>query len=215
MLELAGGAIVVREVERPGKQRRFMQASFTMESSAVFKATAAGEPLAQHDYPADIKREVVVLDLREPSTTARLADEVKKLWDEGLTRKEISKRVGLHPTGVTKALRYWHVDRGLTPPKRSAQPRRPKGQRLAEQLADQIKSLLDLGLSYEETAARLKTSLTTITASVKHWHEQRGLPVPDGRTRRRELRLQGAGTTSPLADTSTSQHSAELTPGLL
>ncbi len=28
---------------------------------------------------------------------------------------------------------------------------------------------------------------TTLTAAIKFWHESRGLPVPDGRTRRKSL----------------------------
>lgn len=196
LMELVGGAIVVREVQREGKKRCYMQASFAMESTALLKASAAGEPLAKYVGQVDPHSDVVVLDLREPSPTERLADEVKLLWDEGVPYHVIGQRIGLHPTGVTKALQHWHVERGLAPPKLSAQPRRQKSLHLAEQLADPVKELLDRGLSHKETGSRLQCSLSTITAAVKHWHEQRGLPVPDGRTRRRELRIAAKQYTS-------------------
>lgn len=213
LLELVGGAIVVREIQRQGKKRCYMQASFTMASSAVLKASAAGPTLAKQLCSVDSMREVVELDLREPSLTERLADEVKLLWDEGLMYKEIGQRVGLHTTGVTKALRHWYVERGLASPKRGAQPRRQQHMHLAEHLSDQVKELLDLGLSHKEAGSRLQCSLSTITAAVKHWHEQRGLPAPDGRTRRRELRLKIEAKASEIACPSTSPNSANLATG--
>ncbi len=42
-------------------------------------------------------------------------------------------------------------------------------------------------VKYGKIAIALNIDRNTVTSSVKYWHEQRGLPVPDGRTRRKSL----------------------------
>jgi len=39
----------------------------------------------------------------------------------------------------------------------------------------------------QDIADRLQVDRNTITATVRWWHEEQGLPVPDGRTRRKGL----------------------------
>jgi hypothetical protein len=43
------------------------------------------------------------------------------------------------------------------------------------------------GMLLQDIADRLQADRNTVTSAVKHWHTVRGLPVPDGRTRRKEL----------------------------
>jgi transposase len=58
---------------------------------------------------------------------------------------------------------------------------------LAEAEADQVMALFREGLPLQEIAERLGCCRDTVTAAVRHWHESRGLPVPEGRNRRKEL----------------------------
>lgn len=44
-------------------------------------------------------------------------------------------------------------------------------------------------LPVKEIALRLECGLETVRAAVVTWHESRGLPVPDGRERRKQIRL--------------------------
>jgi DNA invertase Pin-like site-specific DNA recombinase len=54
-----------------------------------------------------------------------------------------------------------------------------------ERRCDRAKELLDQGLRHREIAATLGCAPSRLTLLLRHWHESRGLPVPDGRKRRR------------------------------
>ena len=58
---------------------------------------------------------------------------------------------------------------------------------MAMKIADQAKALMDKGMLLQEIAKELGCSRDRITGAIKHWHSSRGLPVPDGRTRRKSL----------------------------
>jgi site-specific DNA recombinase len=47
--------------------------------------------------------------------------------------------------------------------------------------------MINEGLLLIEIAERLGCDRNVITKAIKHWHQSRGLPVPDGRARREEL----------------------------
>ena len=61
-----------------------------------------------------------------------------------------------------------------------------------------------------DVAVELGVDRNTVTAAWRHWHASRGLPAPDGRTRRKSLPKGGAPRTadpatdeSPAADKAT------------
>jgi hypothetical protein len=56
-----------------------------------------------------------------------------------------------------------------------------------EQLADQAKALWDDDILMQEIANVLECNRDTVTTAIRHWFGSRGLPVPDGRNRRRGL----------------------------
>ena len=41
----------------------------------------------------------------------------------------------------------------------------------------------------QDIADTLKVDRNTVTSAIRWWHEVRGLPIPDGRTRRKELEV--------------------------
>lgn len=45
------------------------------------------------------------------------------------------------------------------------------------------------GMLLQEIAAELHVDRNTVTAAVRYSHESRGIPVPDGRRRRRDLEV--------------------------
>ena len=51
----------------------------------------------------------------------------------------------------------------------------------------QAHELAEQGLPYSEIAERLEIRRNRLTAVMAHWYESRGLEVPDGRSRRRQL----------------------------
>ncbi len=54
-------------------------------------------------------------------------------------------------------------------------------------LADQAKALADQGLHYADVSEQLGVRRSRMTMLIAHWHQSRGLEVPDGRARRQYL----------------------------
>jgi transposase len=131
--------------------------------------------------------EKVVLDFREPRSYEELADQVKALFDQGVSYDGIAEKLGCHRNVVTKALGHWYAQRGLSAPDGRSCRRRLAGASLAEELADKAKDLWDRNLLMREIADRLQCCLQTAIQAIAHWFRSRGLEVPDGRTRRKQL----------------------------
>lgn len=137
------------------------------------------------------------VDFRGASPAEELADAAKALWDRDLLVKEIAaelsraRGVAVGRAMVKKALSHWFASRGLPLPdgrsRRKSLARKGVDPDLPAQIADAVMTLVDRGALYGEIADRLNVDRNTVTAAVRVWHASRGLPVPDGRTRRRAL----------------------------
>lgn len=68
-------------------------------------------------------------------------------------------------------------------------------------LAEEVKTLCDAGLAYQEIAARLKCKPHWVAKALAWWHAERGLSVPDGRKVVRRPRLNRADKLSDQAKT--------------
>ena len=66
---------------------------------------------------------------------------------------------------------------------------------LYQQLAEAVMELFRQGRLLQDIADTLQVDRNTVTSAIRWWHESRGLPVPDGRTRCKELDVK----TSPKA----------------
>jgi site-specific DNA recombinase len=186
---LVGGHILVHEIREPGRQRFYMQGKFVIRSVQVLKSLAikgnnAGASIAGN---APAAAEEIVLDFRDPAPDEQIVDAVKELWDAGLTYREIAAQVGWNRNIVAAALARWHRDRGLEPPDGRSCKYRLERQTLPEKLAEDAKRLWDQDLLMQEIADRLQCNRDTATKAVSHWFRSRGLAIPDGRTRRKEL----------------------------
>jgi hypothetical protein len=181
---LAGGAIAVHEIRAEGKQRFYWQGRFRIETASVLRClSGAGQ---QAPATSGLSEEIV-LDFREATLAEAKAEEVHALWQRGLEYHTIAQQLGCGRALVTKALEWWHRLRGLEPPDgRSCKARLARSDK-PEELAEQAKTLWDQGLLMQEIAAQLNCCSDTATEAIRHWFESRGLPAPDGRTRRKEL----------------------------
>ena len=56
-----------------------------------------------------------------------------------------------------------------------------------EEIIDRAMLLSDQGLHYEDIATELGVGRNQVTKAIEAWHAERGLPVPDGRSRWRKL----------------------------
>jgi DNA invertase Pin-like site-specific DNA recombinase len=183
---LVGGSIVVTEVHRPGKKRHYLTGR--MELRLVSIGDAVGVQLAASDLDCRMS-EIIALDFRLPERHEQIADEAKRLWDDGLTEKEIAVKINCGRAMVSRALDDWYEKRNLVRPDGRSLRKRLKNRRKAELLQPRIMELWDQDLSVNEIAERVDCCLEIVHEAVKNWHKDRDLPVPDGRARRRQIRL--------------------------
>jgi hypothetical protein len=186
---LVGGAIWVREIRVPDRQRHYMQGRFVIGAVQLRKALGAmassGPPRTPGDLP--YQGTEIVIDFREPDPDTVIVDQVKALWDQGLTYRAIAAEVGWNRNIVAEAVARWHRERGLPPPDGRSCKKRLARPTLPEQLAGRAKELWDQQFLIQEIAAKLGCNRDTATRAVLHWYRSRGLPPPDGRTRRKTL----------------------------
>jgi DNA invertase Pin-like site-specific DNA recombinase len=183
---LVGGKIIVTEVRRPGKKRHYLRCRMELRLHAV--ADAAGARIDEPD-PDHNPTETIEFDLREPERCELLADEAKQLWDTPLTEKEVALKLDCSRTLVTHALDHWYAVRGLQRPDGRSLRKRLKRDLKADKLREPIMQLWHKDEAVTDIAKQLQCCMEVVREVVVEWHQQEGLPVPDGRTRRREIRL--------------------------
>jgi hypothetical protein len=135
----------------------------------------------------------VVIDYRRPTKREELADEAKKLEDQGLLQHEIASTLGIGSKMAGKALNAWYESRGRKRPDGRARLKQlsRKQARLPRYklLADEVKKLRDSGLAAQEVAARLGCHGNMELKAWHFWHESRGLVPPTSRKFRESLNI--------------------------
>jgi hypothetical protein len=185
---LVGGQITLEEASREGRRRKHYVAVFALTTRAVVNAMTQGENVTNGNVA--MKTEVLRVELRDHPPWVDNADAVKERFDAGMEYRQIAKELGCPYSHVAKALAAWHRQRGLPvldgrkEKARLDRPTKPK------ELSAPAKDLWNAGLPMHEIASRLGCNVDTVTAAIKHWFVSRGLPVPDGRHRRKELRAE-------------------------
>jgi site-specific DNA recombinase len=185
--DLVGGKIVVTEIRRPGRKRHYLRGRLVIRLRALSTTLAATTDDA--GGVDDGPEEAVEIDFRPLQPYEELAEKAKELWDAGLEIEEIGQQLGCGRALVTRALHHWYLQRGETPPDGRSCRKRLKGRRKAETLQAQIMELWHADLLVQDIASQLGCCMEIVHEAVSAWHEERGLPIPDGRARRREIRL--------------------------
>lgn len=185
---IADGCISMEEVESPGRKRKHLQARFRLSVRAV---ESYSQGFAPDESPSQAGDEIVI-DFLEPSPGDDRREEAWKLYHEGRLIIEIAQALKLSKSRTHAILKEAFELRGETMPngfkrKKSLQKqfvRPPVYQEISDEVMELYHRMLELG----EIAEQLNLDRNTITKAIRHWHESRGLPVPDGRTRRIQLR---------------------------
>lgn len=184
---LVGGTISVWEVRRPGKKRHYLRGRLKLHLRAVEESICVK---VNDEFASEPKStEIIEIDFRVPERHEQLAGEVKRLWDDGIPDEEIAKTLRCSRKLVSSSLDHWYEQRGLTRPDGRSCKKRLQGNRKADALQTPIMELWHQDLSVTSIAEQLSYCLETVRAAVTKWHVECGLPVPDGRARRREIRL--------------------------
>jgi DNA invertase Pin-like site-specific DNA recombinase len=182
--KLLAGPIVVTEVRLPGKRRHYLQGRFSVKLHAL--ATAVGVELPGTE--GSELETTITIDFRKVDPHVELADKVKSDFDSDMSVDDILAKHGISYTTYDKAMDYWYESRGLVRPDGRTLRARLKGKQ-PDSLMDKIMELWCDDMSNFEIADQFGCCRDTVTAKVAEWHRARGLTVPDGRARRREIRL--------------------------
>lgn len=180
---LTGGRIVMSQQGEKKAKRGWLRGTFTLRLIGVLSSELKLAGVNEVE-------EIVHIDFCAPSMSEELADKVKQMFEDGMLIKDIADELQVGRNTVGKALRHWYISRGEPLPDLV---RRRAGLTIAKHppkyqlLADEAKRLLDEGLLLHDIAQRLKMDRNTLETSLRWWHEQRGLPYVDGRTRRKTL----------------------------
>lgn len=179
---VTGGRITMSQQGEAAARRGWLRAAFTVD---VLKA--AGLP--GNGEQCNATR--VELDLREPEVDLALARKAKAMFDEGLLVKQIAKTLDTNRNCIHNLLLVAFAEVGEQLPdgrcRRARLAQKHVTPTLRYQLADRAKALWDSGKHLGAIAAALDADRNTITAALRFWFESRGLPYPDGRTRRKSL----------------------------
>ena len=186
---LTGGRIDLEQMGERRAQQGWLRAQVTVQLLGTAAARVVGRAVGK----ADAHAKTIEIDYRDDSPTFApdLVEEVKRLYAANTMIKEIARRLELNRNTVTKILDKWFEEAGIEPvdgrTRRATLPQKHLAVPLYQRVAERIKELADKGMLFGDIASELKIDRNTVTAAWGFWHTSRDLPVPDGRTRRKEL----------------------------
>ena len=184
--KLVAGRGVVKEIRHDGKKRHYLQGEFQVHLHNLADALSASIP-ANDEQDSEALAKLIVIDFREPDNCERLADKVKEDFDAGMTFIEIGAKHSCSKQLASRVYAHWHRARGLPVP----DGRALRARRAPVDMVMQAKAIELWQQDYliAEIAENLGCRRDQIHAVVAAWYQERGLVIPDGRARRREIRL--------------------------
>jgi len=176
------GTIALMEVDTIGHKRKHFAGFLKLETSRLLSLVTDGAEIL-----SDGCDEEVLLDFIDDPKWFAFKDRILELHAKKMKHKEIAKALGCPRNWVTLALKA-HAEESGVPYVDGRKLKKRLGKvTAAMKIADQAKALMDEGWLLQEIAKKLECGRDNITAAIKHWYSSRGLPVPDGRTRRKSL----------------------------
>ncbi|MFO0806431.1 MAG: recombinase family protein [Gemmataceae bacterium] len=117
--------------------------------------------------------------------------EVVSLFEDDILIKQIAQKTSLGRNTVSKILNQVFAERGQDRPdgrtRRTELGIKHLEAPLYQRIADQVAERAQHEELFHEIAVALSVHIATVHAAWAYWHERQGLPVPDGRTRRKSL----------------------------
>lgn len=187
---VTGGSITLGQQGERSAKRGWLQGRFPnrLLATVVRQVTGVAVGAEQGDG-----LEVVIDYRRDPEgrLPEAMRGQIVEAYQSGALVKGIARDLGITRAQTAAALDEWYAARGEERPDGRARRATLAAKHLEvpqyRQIADRVKELADAGKLMQEIAAELGVDRNTVTSAWKHWHESRGLAVPDGRTRRKEL----------------------------
>ena len=195
--QLVGGRIVVEEIRIEGRKRHSFRGRFRISASTITDAVCSSPgaiSVAPSGDPAD---DEIVIDFVEASLLDKQSERAMELYNRGMMCKQIAQDLGVSKSRVTAILHSAFESQGKKMPdgrnRRKHLEQKSSEPALFEKVSEEAKLLYDGGKLMTEIAEALKIDRNTATKAIRYWFESRGLPVPDGRSRLRELQQKRCG----------------------
>lgn len=196
---LTGGRIDLFQMGERLPQRGWLQGRFRVRLLPALVEKLTGVPATCCDDDAI----EVVIDYREPASFDDEAESAWQFYQQDWLNAQIAVELKCSRSKITKLLKYAAAKHG-----QSLEDGRVRRARLAQKsieplkhqkIADEVMRRYDDDELLDDIAIALNEDRNLITAAVRWWHEVRGLPVPDGRTRRKSLKRKSrpSGLQSP------------------
>jgi len=186
-----GGAINLYQCGERASKKGWLEGRFPNRiiEAAIRKLTGV-----EIEVAGEQPQEIVIVYRREKEAfPGELRDEIISMYQADRLVKQIARELGANRNTVADVLDEWFAARGETRP--DGRSRRAKlatkhlEAPLYQCLAEKVHELAEENLLFDDIASELGADRNTITAAWGHWHTSRGLPVPDGRTRRKSLAI--------------------------
>jgi site-specific DNA recombinase len=187
ILELVtGGRIEIEQMGKRRAQRGWLRARFQLQLYPVLSQRL------DVNLPDNAPEKEIVLDIRESTVAEEHIDQIKELYESDMLVTAIAEKLRIDRHQVADAVQILHKRNGLPPPqdgrsRRATLPQKRLKPPMFHTIADEVKRLYDQDLLIDEIAARVGTTRGTVRAALEHWFKSRGLPMRDGRHRRKDL----------------------------
>ena len=185
---VTGGKVLLYQCGRPTAQCGWLEGRFSVNFLRALDCAPSTMGLDDNTFGNEY-----IIEFKRPPRFANLASKAFELDQQGLLRVEIANRLKCRNANVAKLLTHEYRNRGLPIPdgraRRVTLTKKHRQDPTFKRIADEVMSQYRDGVLLGDIAARLNVNPNVIAKAVAFWHTQRGLPVPNGRTRRKSLTI--------------------------
>ena len=190
--DLFAGPITLSLATTPYSKRPYYRAQVLLRIAVVQDLVSPSVAGVAVTLPLPVS---VVVDLVDRSTHEDLADRAWELYQQNWIISQIAQELEVSISKVSSLMQIAAQQRGVALPDGRARRSRLPQKRLSttkfESLMERAMELFQQQRLLSEIAKELDCNRDLVTKIVQRWHAEHGLPVPDGRTRRKSLEVKG------------------------
>lgn len=182
---LTGGKIELHQCGERKPHRGWLEGRFQAPLVQIISEAVSGATLSSSESGSEIR-----VAFRREATDTEQMRQAWELYQQGHMQKEIAAELGCSKSNVTRLLKKAADLNGVAfqdgRKRRGTLPRKQEQTPAYVELGDRAVEMWNLGKSYREIGRECGCSDTTAEKTIRHWHVNRGLPVPTPETRREE-----------------------------